>query len=205
MRGLAVVLGMLVMALSAEAQPNGKGVLERVSQSVAQMESYVVEFELRMTAATNPSKGDCRIAGDRYVISIDGMMQGFDGEKVWMVDAVAEEVTYDTPRTASRSLFDNPTLAFDFTEELFDVKSVAEEEGTVSVVMEPKEGVLDGIAEVMLVVDSTTGLPASLAYDFGGATIEIVVTNIAPREFSSEEFSILPAKEFPGYEIIDFR
>lgn len=201
-RAFLLALASLCVALTTAAQPYGVEVLDNVSKKMTSMESYGIDFELRMSAATNPSKGLCLIAGDRYIISVDGMMQGFDGEKVWMVNPMAEEVTYDNPNPASRSLFDNPTLAFDFTAELFDVEEVAGGDDEVSVRLHPKEGVLDGIEEVTLTVDVASGLPSSLTYDFGGATIQIVITSITPKALTDSDFTVaMPG----GYELIDFR
>lgn len=201
-RAFFVLLASLCVALTTAAQPYGAEVLESVSKKITSMESYGIDFELRMSAATNPSKGLCLIAGDRYIISVDGMTQGFDGETVWVVNPIVEEVSFDNPNPSSRSLFDNPTLAFDFTAELFDIEEVSEAEGEVVVRLNPKEGVLDGIEEVSLSVDVASGMPTSLTYDFGGATIQIVVTSIAPKSLTDSDFEI----EAPeGYELIDFR
>ena len=99
---------------------SGPEVLRAVSEKMATMESYRIEFALEMEAAENPSKGHCVVAGERYVIAIDDLVQGCDGEVLWMVNGAVGEVTLDSPKPQSRSLFDNPTRAFDFAEEMFE-------------------------------------------------------------------------------------
>jgi outer membrane lipoprotein-sorting protein len=197
-----VILLTLLMGVAAGFAQGGAEVLRAVSDNFAKMSAYRIDFELEMASATNTSKGYCLVDGPLYVIAIDGMKQGFDGEKMWMLDGIAQEVVYDTHNPQSHSLFVNPTMAFDFSEELFDVVGREESDGALTLTLEPKEGVLDGIAYVILSVDTKAQLPTRLGYDMQGAEIFINILSVGPQNFSPEAF----AAEIPeGFEVIDFR
>ena len=202
MRKLVALFAAVLSAVAGYSQ-SGSEVLCAMADKVASIGSYRVDFELEMPGAAGVSKGECRIAGESYVISIEGMMQGSDGVTLWVVDGVNEEVMLDAPRTTSRSLFDNPTKAFDFAEELFEIvsfESASPKEWELQ--LRPAKGVLDGIDVVELRVDKTTLLPTRLGYDMAGAGLYVNIRSLRPEKFPEESFQ---APKPEGYEVIDFR
>ena len=204
MRRFSVLAVALLVGVALFGQ-SGPDVLRSVSEKMASMESYRIEFELEMEAAENPSKGYCVVVGESYVIAIDELVQGCDGQVQWMVNGAVGEVTLDSPKPRSRSLFDNPTRAFDFAEELFEVVDFDDSvEGVWKLVLRPAEGVLDGIEYVVLNVNRATSLPVKLGYDMGGLGLYINIQSVTPTEVTGEEFRFVP-ESYPDYEIIDFR
>lgn len=203
MKRIAITILATLCAFAAEAQSSGAEVLRAMSQKLAQMGSYRIDFALEMPGVEESSKGYCLVDGDRYVIDVDGLAQGYDGEAVWMLNNLTKEYTLDSPKPHSRNLFDNPTRAFDFSDEMFEVESFAtKSEGQWRVVLLPAEGVLDGIERVVVDVDQRSQLPTLLGYDMAGVGIYIEIVKIAPVKSSADDFQITPPE---GYEVIDFR
>ena len=167
------------------------------------MGAYLIDFELEMPGATATSKGHCVVEGERYVISIEDLSQGCDGQTQWTLNGQNREVTFDTPHTESRSLFDNPTRAFDFAQELFAVESVTTtQRGEWELILRPSDGVLDGIDKVMVNVDKKSLLPTMLGYDMAGIRLWINISKITPTSTTPANFKpTIPE----GYEVIDFR
>ena len=204
MRRFSVLAVALLVGVALFGQ-SGPEVLRSVSEKMAAMENYRIEFELEMEAAENPSKGYCVVAGERYVIAIDELVQGCDGQVQWMVNGAVGEVTLDSPKPRSRSLFDNPTRAFDFAEELFEVVDFDDsDKGLWKLVLRPAEGVLDGIEYVVLNVNRATSLPVKLGYDMGGLGLYINLGSVTTTKVTGEEFRFVPER-YPDYEIRDFR
>lgn len=198
-----VALFAAVMSVVAGYSQSGSEVLRAMAEKVASLGSYYIDFELEMPMAEGVSKGECRVDGEKYVISIEGMMQGSDGVTLWVVNGLNEEVMLDSPRTDSRSLFDNPTKAFDFAEELFDIVSFKESSPKEwELHLRPAEGVLDGIDVVELRVDKTTLLPTRLGYDMAGVGLYVNIRSLRSEKFPESDFQ--PPKP-EGYEVIDFR
>ena len=174
-----------------------------MSQKIGSLGSYRIDYTLEMAGAEELSKGYCVVADKRYLINVDGLAQGFDGEAVWMLNNLTREYTLDNPKPNSRNLFDNPTKAFDFEEELFEVvKFESKSEQEWQLTLRPAEGVLDGIEYVVVGVDKKSLLPTMLGYDMAGAGIYIDIVGVEPIDSSVSEFRI----EVPSdYEVIDFR
>lgn len=201
MKHFFVFLLVLCSAVTLHAQ-SGSEVLGALSDKMDAMESYRIDFELVMAGAEMNSKGYCLVSGEKYVIAIEELKQGCDGTIQWMFNGLNKEVTYDTPRADSRSLFDNPTKAFDFTEELFEVESVAHEAAMIHLQLLPKEGVLDGIDKVLLTIDEATMMPSSLGYDMAGMELFVNVVDITSVVTTPADFVVVVPEDF---EVIDFR
>lgn len=198
-----IILFAAVLGTMAGYSQSGSEVLGAMAERMGAMGSYRIDFEVEMPSATATSRGECVVSGERYVITVEDMKQGFDGSAVWMVNAINQEVTLDSPRPQSRSLFDNPTKAFDFEEGLFEVVGFDADESDVwGVVLCPAEGVLDGIEYVSLEVSRKTNLPTAIGYTMAGMGLLIKINKIAPTELNNAVFDV-PAIE--GYELIDFR
>lgn len=203
MRKLVTLFAAVLSAWVGYAQ-SGPEVIGAMAEKMGAMDAYQIDFELVMPTATDSSKGSCEVWGEKYVIAIEDMKQGSDGSVVWTLIGANKEITLDAPRTNSRSLFDNPTKAFNFAEELFEVESVEsfENDSRWRLVLLPGEGVLEGIERVVVEVDKTTLLPTRLGYDMAGVGLWVNIRSIAPSQPLEELFAI-PSVE--GYEVIDFR
>lgn len=202
MKRAITLLLTLLCATIGRGQTGGE-ILSQMGAKLNAMGAYRIDFELEMPTATDTSKGYCVVERERYVISIEDLSQGCDGQTQWTLNGQNREVTFDTPRTESRSLFDNPTKAFDFSEELFAVESVTStNDGDWQLVLLPAEGVLDGIERVVVRVDKKSLLPTALGYDMAGIGLWINIAKIAPTSTTPSIFNpTIPE----GYEVIDFR
>lgn len=202
MRKLVILFAAVLSATVGYSQ-NGSEVLGAMAEKIGAMGTYRIDFELEIPSATATSIGYCLVDGERYVIAIEDMSQGSDGTVVWAVNTTNQEITLDEPRPKSRSLFDNPTKAFDFAEELFVVESAeSQAQGVWSLSLLPQKGVLDGIERVEVWVDSKSNLPIRLGYDMAGVGLVVNIRSLVPAEFSDKEFAV-PSVE--GFEVIDFR
>ena len=202
MKQLTILFTLLLATFAGYAQ-SGAEVLRAVSEKVGAMGAYRIDFELEMAGAENPSEGYCVVSGESYLIAIEDLKQGCDGTTLWMLNGANREVTLDRPNTESRSLFDNPTRAFDFAEELFEVASFEEISSSEwRLVLRPAEGVLEGIEFVVLDVDRNSMLPTMLGYDMSGVGLYLNIEKIQPTTTSPSEFAVAVSE---GFEVIDFR
>lgn len=205
MKRYIILLGALWASLAVEAQNLGGEVLHTMSEKIAAMGAYRVDFTLEMPGAESGSEGYCVVDGQRYIIAIEDIKQGCNGEAVWTINGTNREISLDEPKPQSRSLFENPTKAFDFAEEGFAVERVDQSDKRVwRFTLRPEKGVLDGIERVVLEVSRATNLPTRLGYDLSGMGIFITINKFAPSKPSDGEFDINPT-DYEGYEVIDFR
>ena len=202
MKRFLTIISALVVSLGAWAQ-GGQDVLRAMGEKVAEMGAYRIDFVLEMPGAESGSEGSCVVDGQRYLIEIEDMMQGCDGQTLWVASGANREITLGEPNTNSRSLFDNPTRAFDFAEELFEVVRFDDGDGRVwKLTLRPAKGVLDGIEIVTLEVSRATGLPTLLGYDMGGVGLNVKIGKFVKWAPKEDDFAL---PEMKGYEVIDFR
>lgn len=206
-RLLTIVLLWASLCATATAQPSGGEVLQQMSAKLAAMGSYRIDYALEMPTAEQASVGYLIVSdGGCFVIDIDGLKQGSDGEVVWVVNPLNKEISLDTPLPESRNLFDNPTKAFDFAVDLFEVEyTEATAEGNWRIVLLPKEGVLEGVERVVVEIDRKTLLPTHLGYDMAGVGLWITIKSIKPYTPATHDFEVPTQQQFPDYELIDFR
>lgn len=205
MKRSITLFGAILCALFGYGQ-TGEKVLSQMSEKLGTMGAYRIDFKLEMPNTENPSIGHCIVSENKYIISVDGLVQGSNGEVVWVVNPLNKEVTLDTPLPESRNLFDNPTRAFDFAADLFEVDfTETTTEGNPRIVLLPNKGVLDGVERVVVEVDKTTLLPTRLGYDMAGVGLYIVISSVATCSPAASDFDIRPIEQYPDYEIIDFR
>ena len=205
MKRYVILLWALCMSLAVGAQNSDKGVLRAMGEKIAAMGPYHIDFMVEMPGAESGSDGYCVVDGERFIIAIEDLKQGCNGEVVWTINDTNREISLDDPKPQSRSLLENPTKAFDFTDENFAVVSFDQgEKGVWEFILRPAKGVLDGIEYVVLNVSQTTGLPTRLGYDLSGIGIFITINKFAPSKPSDGDFDINTAN-YPGYEVIDFR
>lgn len=199
---MITLLAALSLAPRAEAQEEGRTILATLASNLAQMGTYEIDFSLE-AEGMGASKGRCGI-GDRgrYWIEVEDMRQSSDGSSVWVVNPATREVTIDNLNPHSRSLFDNPTRAFEFSEELFAVDSVSHEAAVVHLYLVPAAGVLEGVERIHLVVEADDAMPLSLSYEIGGAELHIIIHSIVPYTPAEADFVPTVADD---YEVIDFR
>ncbi len=207
-RLLAIVVALFTaLCATATAQTSGSEVLQQMSAKLADMGSYRIDYALEMATAETPSAGYLIVSnGGRFVIDIDGLKQGSDGEVVWVVNPLNKEITLDTPLPNSHSLFDNPTKAFDFAAELFTEEyTEPTADGSWRVVLLPKEGVLEGVERVVVEIDKKSLLPTRLGYDLSGMSIWIIIDSVKPYTPAAHVFEVPTTEQYPDYEVIDFR
>ena len=190
MKQLTILFTLLLATFAGYAQ-SGAEVLRAVSEKVGAMGAYRIDFQLVMEAAEKPSEGYWVVDGERYLITIEDLKQGCDGATLWMYNGANREVTLDAPNHESRNLFDNPTVAFDFAEELFEVTSFEEASPEAwRIVLRPAEGVLEGVESVVLEVDRESMLPTRLGYDMAGVGLWINVVKIKPVTTTPSDFAV---------------
>ncbi len=206
MRRAIILLSLLLCALVGRGQTGGE-ILSQMGTKLNAMGTYRIDYALEMPTAEQASAGWCIVADEgRYAIAVEELTQGSDGQVVWVVNPINKEITLDTPLPESRNLFDNPTRAFDFAADLFEVEHYeATAEGDWRIVLLPKEGVLDGIERVIVEIDHKTLLPTRLGYDMAGVGLWITIKAIKPYTPAAHDFEMPTQQRFPDYEVIDFR
>lgn len=163
------------------------------------MKRYAVSFSV--LAGENASRGRYAVAGQDYFLTLGDAEVFGDGQLRYEVDNRRREITVDRMDGASRNILDNPVGAFDFLGSEYRSSLLWERDGRAAVRLTPMaKG--STVGHITLVVATAAMRPLSLAYDYDGERIEVVVERVEPLDEPLRRFD---RKAYADYEFIDFR
>lgn len=196
------LLSLLILLLSwggLSADEGSGEMLSALQQRLEGMPGYRVDFEVQVGGQT--FAGRYLVQGDDYYMTLAGSeVFGLDGVR-YEVDPSKREVIIDQTDYTSHNLLNNPTRAFSILKQEFDHRLLAREQGVVTLELQPRTPEV-GISRITLLLEAQTATPRSLRYDAEGEQVVVTI-----RQLTAEGASIHPfeAKNYPDYEIIDFR
>lgn len=163
------------------------------------MDSYEVAFVV--AADDQRVSGRYAVAGERYYITVGDTEVYADAGLRREIDNRRREITLAAVEAQSRNILTNPARAFDLLDDDYRVSLLREEQETTVVRLEPRAGKKTPTGTVTVTLDTASGLPRSIVYDFDGAELTVGVVRIVPG-------AVLPVFDegrYAGYEVIDFR
>ena len=188
-----------LMAQSGEewlARLNGSlGERYAMSMSVA-MGSDIDNLEEQVT-------GYMMVDGDGYYITLGIMEVYSDGKLRYEINNDRKEVTEDRVNLASRDLLTNPTRAFDFAPEEFDIALRFSHNGEIaSLEFTPRDKSLGVTAiSLALVSEDDRVYPSQIAYDYDGDIVCITLAMVDVRDKSLPRWD---AQLYKAYDIVSF-
>lgn len=188
-----------LMAQSGEewlARLNGSlGERYAMSMSVA-MGSDIDNLEEQVT-------GYMMVDGDGYYITLGIMEVYSDGKLRYEINNDRKEVTEDRVNLASRDLLTNPTRAFDFAPEEFDIALRFSHNGEIaSLEFTPRDKSLGVTAiSLALVSEGDRVYPSQIAYDYDGDIVCITLAMVDVRDKSLPRWD---AQLYKAYDIVSF-
>ena len=181
--------------------------LERISAAFKSYGNYEVQFTVSADGMDDMS-GYYLVSGDKYRISIPGGEHLSDGTVRYEISHDNKEVIIDNADLGSSNLFTNPSRAFEFAGDQFESRWLRSE--TISgiecdvVSLLPLSRAYGNMA-VTLYVDSASGLPTAVIYDYDGQTISIAITGIKRLDSADPLAFVFNRADYADYEVIDFR
>lgn len=96
MKKLILILFIAFCGL-AQAQDNGKALLQEVSKKVKSYDNISIDFKYVLENTSEnvrqETRGDLVMQGDKYILNILGVTRIFDGSKIYNISPEDEEVT----------------------------------------------------------------------------------------------------------------
>lgn len=158
--------------------------------------SYEVEFIV--AAGDDRVQGRYAVAGDDYHIAAGDAEVFAEGDMRREVDNRRREVTLTEAETSSRNMLSNPARAFDLLTGACRPELLRESGGRAAVRLNSVPGIS---GTVTVTLETATGRPLELLYDYDGEQISVAIVRIAD-DVAIPKFD--PAR-YTGYEVIDFR
>ena len=166
-----------------------------MSMSVA-MGSDIDNLEEQVT-------GYMMVDGDSYYITLGIMEVYSDGKLRYEINNDRKEVTEDRVNLASRDLLTNPTRAFDFATEEFDIALRFSHNAEIaSLEFTPRDKSLGVTAiSLALVSEGDRVYPSQIAYDYDGDIVCITLAMVDVRDKSLPRWD---AQLYKAYDIVSF-
>jgi outer membrane lipoprotein-sorting protein len=154
-------------------------------------------------------EGHYLVSGDKYRIEVQGGEHISDGKVRYEISHDYREIVIDNADSGGNNLFANPARTFEFADDQFRSEWLRSETHLgkkCDVVKLQPVSEAYGFMSIMLYIDSASGLPVSIKYDYGDdPTITIAITAINKSDnIDSSTFAFRRA-DYPDYEVIDFR
>ena len=203
MKRVICTLLLLMLSLPAMAQSIAREWLDRVDSSLGAryaMQLYVALGEVRNVA--DQFSGYFIVDGDAYYMNLGVMEVYSDGKLRYEVNNERKEVTEDRVNLEAVDLLSNPTRAFDFVDEEYDVRVVSVAGDVATLELKPKSADL-GITAILLTLqrEGRSVIPTLICYDYEGDEIRIELTMV---DATSAPMPRWDAKSYRAYDIVSF-
>ena len=194
---------LLMLSLPAMAQTTAREWLDRLDASLGAryaMQLYVALGEVRNVA--DQYSGYFIVDGDAYYMNLGVMEVYSDGKLRYEVNNERKEVTEDRVNLEAVDLLSNPTRAFDFVDEEYDVRVVSVAGDVATIELKPKSADL-GITAILLTLqrEGRSVIPTLICYDYEGDEIRIELTMV---DATSAPMPRWDAKSYRAYDIVSF-
>ena len=195
---------MLATTANLMAQ-SGEEWLARLNSSLG--ERYAMSMSVAMGSDIDNLEeqvtGYMMVDGDSYYITLGIMEVYSDGKLRYEINNDRKEVTEDRVNLASRDLLTNPTRAFDFATEEFDIALRFSHNGEIaSLEFTPRDKSLGVTAiSLALVSEGDRVYPSQIAYDYDG---DIVCITLAMVDIRDKRLPRWDAQLYKAYDIVSF-
>ena len=197
---MLLTLCVLHCAVALSAQTTARQWLERLDASLG--ERYAMTLHIAMTNAEQPLIGYLMIDGDSFYLTLGAMEVYSDGKLRYEVNNERKEVTEDRVNLSSADLLSNPTRAFEFVGEQFDVALLSANATDVELHIKPLDADM-GISNIALSLKVAGGkvLPDAIVYDYDGEVVGITLEMMDAKDKALPRWS---KDRYRAYDIVSF-
>jgi hypothetical protein len=142
------------------------------------------------------------IDGDSFYLTLGAMEVYSDGKLRYEVNNERKEVTEDRVNLSSADLLSNPTRAFEFVGEQFDVALLSANATDVELHIKPLDADM-GISNIALSLKVAGGkvLPDAIVYDYDGEVVGITLEMMDAKDKALPRWS---KDRYRAYDIVSF-
>lgn len=201
MRQLLILCLSLLSVLPLSAQTTAREWLGSLNTSLGNR--YATTLVVRMgDSADGTLSGYLMIDGDGYYLTLGAMEVYSDGKLRYEINNERKEVTEDRVNLESSDLLTNPTRAFDFVDEQFEVSVKSSNMQGAELYVVPRDENM-GISDITLsLVKTKSGVqPKRIVYDYDGEVVTIELTMV---DTSDNRLPRWDKSSYRAYDIVSF-
>lgn len=203
MKKLIFAFVAICMATTLSAQTTATEWLKQLEASMGERYAYTLAVAVQTGDSDVQLSGCVMVEGDSYYMSLEAMEVYSNGKLRYEINNERKEVTEDRVNLMSHDLLTNPTRAFSFAPEEFDVElAFSQNDEIARIVLTPRDrGYGITAIELALVREGGRVSPKQIAYDYDGDSVVISL-----REYDDKAW-VLPTwneANYKAYDIVSF-
>ncbi len=193
MKRYIFILLMAIFCAPLYGDTLGEKALAELSQRIKDLHSYESDLTLEMQG--NTIKGSYSVTGEDYHIDLGSVEYFGVGDKRYEVTHKIEEIVVERADAGSNMILNNPTKAFDFVANDFEVLL---NQGTI-LTLKPKAGGVD-LDRITIALDPKSQLPKTLLYEADGERVVVTFKGFKSRKSQLEGIDL---NKYRHYEVVD--
>jgi len=201
-----VVVMLASVASISNAQDQAKAILDEVSTALAAYNTLQADFTFTLSNEEadieDSFEGNLVLQGNKYRLSIMGLLILCDGERLWNFVEEMNEVSILDPD--ENEIF-NPTNIFNLYKKDFDLETVNKQGSEYQIKLTPHTEDQE-FSHIILAVDKVKKRILGASY-FGadGNTYKMKISNILTDVQVDDRFFIFDPEKYPGVDVFDMR
>lgn len=203
MRKIIFVIVAICMATTLSAQTTAKEWVKQLESSMGERYAYTLNVAVKAGDSKTTLSGRVMVEGDSYYMSLEAMEVYSNGKLRYEVNNERKEVTEDRVDLTSHDLLTNPTRAFMFAPEEFDmVLKFSQNDEIARIDLTPRDKDY-GITAILLylVREGDKVYPMQIAYDYDG---DKVVVTLAEYGDKAWKLPVWNEGNYKAYDIVSF-
>ncbi len=203
MKKLIFAFVAICMATTLSAQTTATEWLKQLEASMGERYAYTLAVAVQTGDSDVQLSGCVMVEGDCYYMSLEAMEVYSNGKLRYEINNERKEVTEDRVNLMSHDLLTNPTRAFSFAPEEFDIElAFSQNDEIARIVLTPRDrGYGITAIELALVREGDIVCPKQIAYDYDGDSVVISL-----REYDDNVWHMPTWNEanYKAYDIVSF-
>ncbi len=203
MRKIIFVIVAICMATTLSAQTTAKEWVKQLESSMGERYAYTLNVAVKTGDSKTSLSGRVMVEGDSYYMSLEAMEVYSNGKLRYEVNNERKEVTEDRVDLTSHDLLTNPTRAFMFAPEEFDMAlKFSQNDEIARIDLTPRDKDY-GITTIVLILEREGDkvYPKQIGYDYDG---DKVVVTLAEYGDKAWKLPVWNESNYKAYDIVSF-
>ena len=203
---LTLLLTFIIGTGNAQSATDTKNMMDRVSKKLQSYKTVKADFSFTLEneeeAINDRQEGSLILAGDKYRLTLMGIVAICNGETLWAVNEELKEANIIDP--AENELF-NPKSIFTLYEKKFSYELVSSTPENAVVDLIPLEAEAAYAKIRMEIIKAKDQIEEVTYYSTDGNLYIITIKSLNANVSADDKMFVFDPKQYPGIKVFDMR
>jgi len=201
-----LLLAVIIVTGNAQSTTETKNMMDRVSKKLQSYKTVKAEFSFTLEneeeAINDTQEGSLILAGDKYRLTLMGIVAICNGETLWTVNEELKEANIIDP--AENELF-NPKSIFTLYEKKFRYERVSSTATNEVIDLIPLEAEAAYSKIRMEIIKAKDQIEEVTYYSTDGNLYIITIKSLNANIAEDDKLFVFDSKQYPGIKVFDMR